>query len=45
MGKRIQGKGVLMNILITGGAGFIGKHLEKELSQHHNVEIIEIKNG
>ena len=34
-----------MNILITGGAGFIGKHLEKELSQHHNVEIIDIKNG
>lgn len=34
-----------MNILITGGAGFIGRHLQKSLGEHHNVEIIDIKNG
>ena len=34
-----------MNILITGGAGFIGRHLQQALSPHHKIEIIDIKNG
>jgi len=34
-----------MNILITGGTGFIGKHLEKQLSKNHKVEIVDINIG
>ena len=34
-----------MQILITGGAGFIGRHLQRFLGKQHNIEIIDIKNG
>lgn len=34
-----------MNILITGGNGFIGRHLYNQLSKNHNVEIIDITDG
>lgn len=30
-----------MNILILGGAGFLGKNLEKKLSQKHNIFIVD----
>ena len=30
-----------MNILITGGAGFIGSNLAEKLSNKHNVTIID----
>jgi len=34
-----------MNILITGGNGFIGRHLYNQLSKNHNVKIIDITDG
>ena len=34
-----------MQILITGGAGFNGRHLQRFLGKQHNIEIIDIKNG
>jgi UDP-glucose 4-epimerase len=34
-----------MNILVTGGAGFIGYHLCKKLSENHNVTVIDRKIG
>ena len=34
-----------MNILLIGGAGFIGKHLERELEQDNNVVVIDKKFG
>jgi UDP-glucose 4-epimerase len=34
-----------MNILITGGNGFIGRHLYNQLKANHNVEIIDITPG
>ena len=30
-----------MNILITGGLGFIGSHLVWELSKNHTIDIID----
>ena len=32
-----------MNILITGGAGFIGSHLAKRLMKSHNIAIVDFK--
>jgi len=32
-----------MKVLITGGAGFIGYHLAKELSENHEVSIVDFK--
>jgi UDP-glucose 4-epimerase len=34
-----------MNILVTGGAGFIGYHLCKKLSENHSVTVIDRKIG
>ena len=30
-----------MNILVTGGLGFIGSHLVSELSKNHTIDIID----
>ena len=34
-----------MNILITGSKGFIGSHLVKYLSDTHNIQTLDIKDG
>jgi UDP-glucose 4-epimerase len=34
-----------MKIIVTGGKGFIGKHLVKELRKKHNVIVFDIKDG
>ena len=34
-----------MNILVTGGMGFIGTHLVNKLSKKHKVDILDLKNG
>ena len=35
----------MSNILVTGGRGFIGRHLIKELSKKHTVTSIDLKDG
>ena len=42
MGKKvnIKGKGDGLNILVTGGTGFIGSHLVKELTKEHETWVL-----
>ena len=34
-----------MNVIVTGGSGFIGSHLAKELRKHHNVTTFDLVDG
>lgn len=36
-----EGYSKMSNILVTGGAGFIGSHLAEELSSKHNVVVVD----